>query len=150
MERVISSRMTFVMKFVYPVFGVFGMAPAIISTMRVAPVSAPIPIIALFLIFLGVMLFTFSRVKKITISDDGLSISNFRKSIRVPFTQIKSARARFLDLGLLSIHFEAPTEFGKSVVFIPQFKPFCRPMRHPTVIELQKRVQEAHAKSSIQ
>jgi len=147
----ISSRLTFVMKFIFPL----ACIPFIIGTLgiwlgHVHDVNGgPLPLdekwkfLAACIIGTTYILWTCVGLKKVRMNSTHLYVSNYRKEIAVPFLDIVDV-AEHGWLGLPStIQFRAPTEFGQSIKFLhpDSFIPFYYFWgSHSAVEDLKERV----------
>ena len=59
------------------------------------------------------------RLKRVALEDGVLVISNYLRTIRVPFTNVKSVHEHGFPYAHASIEFAEPTPFGRRVTFIP-------------------------------
>jgi Glu-tRNA(Gln) amidotransferase subunit E-like FAD-binding protein len=102
------------------------------------------PGIVVFFSVFGLFVWWLSRAQKVALLQSGLNISNYRRTLFVPFADIKEVRQRYLDMGLLRIGFQTKTTFGKSVLFIPRTRFLLPWQKHPILIELRERIQSAN------
>ena len=80
----------------------------------------------------------YARIKYIEIDATDLYISNYRRKISVPFSDIESVSENFwVNPRTVTIEFRNTTEFGKSVRFIPPTRIFAFWSPHPVVAELR-------------
>jgi len=133
----ISSRLTFFHKFIVPV-GVFLSLIDILfrsDFRRIDPNTPPyfIPIMAatVWMLWLGWPL------KKVSIFGDKLYVSNFRKEVVVPISEIVNVRGNILtEPQRVTIYLRNETEFGRKIVFIAKYRWFSFWSKHPVVDEL--------------
>jgi hypothetical protein len=87
---------------------------------------------------IGVVLWTCVPLKRVLLDGATLVISNFRKEIRVPATEIEDVRQTLLlSSKPITVTFKRDTDFGRSITFIPpvSFRPFAE---HRVVEDLRK------------
>ena len=78
------------------------------------------------------------RLKVVRMDDEALYVSNYRKEIRVPFSEVESVGGWFTKR-LVTIHFRMETEFGRKVSFMPELRWFDLDVfgPHPIIAELE-------------
>jgi hypothetical protein len=85
------------------------------------------------------------RLKRVTLRDGDLLISNFRNSVVVPIADVERVTEnRWINIHPVTLHLSRETEFGKKVVFMPKIRFWGFLSSHPVVQELR----EAAARSS--
>jgi hypothetical protein len=148
--RNLSSRLTFLYKLVFPVWWV-GVFAVVTATMFIAPDSftttadTQMTIKEFRMVFLAATIagaigfyWLCMRLKKVTLTDDVLAISNFLTVIQVPLRDVERVSGSILlSPELVWLHFRVPTEFGSKVVFAGKMRLFCGFSVHPLVDELQ-------------
>lgn len=78
------------------------------------------------------------RLKRVTIADDLVRMSNYSHAVTVPLRNIESVtEIRWLNIHPVTIHFYRPTDFGSTVVFMPTFR-LISWFSHPVVEELRR------------
>ncbi len=136
MKRTISSAFTMLSKCVIPVMivvlviveaWVMFSEDSLVVTLVVMPVS----IIAIASLWLCVPL------KRVQIDDETLYISNYIRTIAVPFSEIESIKEnKLFSTHPIWITLRNPTAFGKTIMFSPSW---CPPFSsHPIVDELRR------------
>lgn len=77
-------------------------------------------------------------LKKVRVNSTHLYVSNFRKEIAVPFSNIVDITEHRWSNNPITIHFRTPTAFGQSITFMPaeRFVPFLW-SSHPVVEDLK-------------
>ncbi len=86
------------------------------------------------------------RLKVVQIDDKFLYISNFRKEISMPISEIANvAESYLINLHPIFISFKNKTAFGKTIMFTP--KGFYLRMRHPIANELRDIVNKSNVGS---
>ena len=154
MRQVLSSKQTFVMKYLFPGFWLAGFTAATISLFSDvstgAPTQAPPPpemkwlFLAVTVLGGAFLYWTCMRLKRVEMDHDVLYVSNYRREVRVPLRDIAEvSENRWINIRPVTIEFRRDTDFGHRVVFIPQQRlwAFWRP--HPVVAELQGAVRRA-------
>jgi len=123
----LSSPLTFVNKFVFPVIWAGGWSYATALLFR-GQFRAPWWEKWLFLLLLVVGAFVLSRVayglKRVELEDLTLYISNYRKEIAVPITEVIKAGwdpyASIDNRSLVALKFKSETAFGRMIEFMPR------------------------------
>lgn len=136
----ISSRLTFFHKFILPLWFILGVTDILYwsgNTRKIGPDTEPY--------FLPLMLIGFCiwtlwlgwPLKKVSIFGDKLYVSNFRKEIAVPISEIVNVRGNILtDPQRVTIYLRNETEFGSKIRFIAKYRWFACWTKHPIVNEL--------------
>lgn len=159
MERTISSAQTLLMKVVFPPLWIGGFASATLAmflqepkppeAMPSAPSAehrraAPMPrdakwgFLAATLLGSAFIYWGCVRLKKVSLSDDSLIISNYLRSERVPLTELSKVTENvWINIHPVTLHFRNPTAFGSRVVFMPTVRAFGFFSNHPIVRELR-------------
>jgi hypothetical protein len=144
--EVLSSKLTFFYKFVFPSIWVGGFALSTLALFLSPAVENNEDIPAMRWAFLAVTLvgaellyWLCGRVKRVSLAEHEFVISNYRRTIRVPVRDVERVTSSiFMNPQLIWIHFRRPTEFGNRVVFMPEQRLFGSYTRHP----LAKRLNE--------
>ena len=77
-------------------------------------------------------------LKKVEMDDKFLYVSNFRKEIIVPLSEIHDVtEIVWINIHPVKIHFKSTTEFGDKIVFMPKFRMFSFFSSHPVVEKLK-------------
>jgi hypothetical protein len=127
MKRAISSRLTFFYKIVVPVISVAIPGIVVPSLMSQEPdkrwglqlaMAIGLLVVAAFVVFLLVSI----PLKYLEIDDQFLFVSNFRRTIMVPLSEIEQVGYPFPGLRPLtaSVKFKNPTAFGNEILFLPR------------------------------
>jgi len=138
---VISSSMSFFYKFIFTSLWImgFGMGTLSITSNGINNESAIFIIaftIGTLFIYWGCM-----RVKKVSIDNQYLYISNYSKTIKVHRSNIKKITENvFVNTNPIWIHFKQTNEFGDYIVFIPKKRIFSFFTSHPIVKELRREI----------
>lgn len=76
-------------------------------------------------------------LKKVSIDDHNLYVSNYRTEITIPITEITDVREfLFSEPRRVTIHLRNPTEFGSKIIFLATYRAFAFLSPHPIVDEL--------------
>jgi hypothetical protein len=87
----------------------------------------------------GFICWTCVRLKRVSIDDQFLYVSNYSNEIAIPFSDIGDVtQNRWMNNQQVSIHFKVPTEFGDAIVFMPRFRFFAFAGTHPVVDRLKQ------------
>ncbi|MBP1747595.1 MAG: hypothetical protein H6Q52_134 [Deltaproteobacteria bacterium] len=143
--RTLSSEWTLFYKFIFPVLWT-GIFAGITLVMFMAPdlFSAKgnfQPVIFLAMTILGSAWWYWIsiRLKKVTLEDDLLVISNFQTQVKIPLRGIERVSGSILmNPELVWLHLASPTVFGSKIVFMAKFRFFSGLTRHPVVEELER------------
>jgi hypothetical protein len=145
----LSSRLTFVTKFIFPTIWIVGFGYGTLA-MWVGeftdkhggppPIEAKFGFLAIFAAGSVFILWTCARLKKIRVDDRSIYVSNFFKEISLPVDMIVDVTGnRWLSSRPVTIRFRGGTEFGDRITFIPAQRPFL-PWRHQPVVEELRRL----------
>ncbi len=146
--RTISSKLTFITKFVFPTFwitlfgfGTFAMWAGQLTDRQGAPPPIEIKFVFLAVFVAGSLfiLWTCVRLKEVRVDDRLIYVSNYLKEISVPVDTIADiTENRWINYRPVTIHFRCDTEFGNKITFMPK-RGLIAPWRsHPVVGELQR------------
>lgn len=143
MKRRLSSKQTFFLKIILPIFfvvisttgflvSVFGPRQSELLVLKII-----IPTIIIFGIYS--MYMTVMRYKKVLIDEHFLYVSNYRKEIKIPFSEIADVtEIKWHRTRPITIHLKTSSEFGRKIVFTPKFNGFRVFAENPIVAELKK------------
>ena len=134
----LSSSLTFFNKFVFPTVWIGGFALGTFL-MFFAPDGVKGDVREGRWIFFGATIVgaTFfywasMRLKRVSLVDDELVISNYRRTIRVHLRDVERVSSSVLmHPELMWLHLRRPTEFGTRIVFMPKQRFFGGYTRHP-------------------
>jgi hypothetical protein len=148
--RQISSRLTALFKFVLPGILVLSLINVGIASIRGeflgAPPGLPIffqpyfqPLIsAMLLLYTG---WLFWPLKKVSIDEENLYVSNFRTVIIIPISEIDRVTEFILsEPRRVTVHLKTATDFGQKIVFLGTYRAFAFFSSHPVVTELRRQV----------
>ena len=123
-ERVISSKDTFFYKIILPVFLLIcaTILPAAVYLYDKKNNAVAAVFVFLFLLISVALFFLMTKaLKKLSLADGFLYVSNYRKEIAVPLSNIEKI-LWFGDMRPTMIYLKTPSEFGKKVNFYPNIK----------------------------
>ena len=148
MQQQISSAQTFLMKVLFPCVWISGFGAGTLSLwlgVMHGKNGAPPPdemkwqfllawlVGTIFILWLSVPL------KRVRVESSSLFISNYLKEISTPLKNIRDVTEnRWINIHPVTIHFREPTEFGRSVTFMPTTRFFGLWSSHPIVAELKR------------
>lgn len=150
--KTISSRLTFVMKFIFPSVFLSG---SFVGTLSMwlgqmhyengdqLPLEEKWKFLAAWIFGATYILWSCVGLKKVRMDSTHLYVSNFRKEIAIPFVDVVDITEHHWFNLPCTIHFRAPTEFGQSIKFLrpDSFIPFYYCFgSHPAVEDLKERV----------
>ncbi len=126
--RRISSLLTFSSKFVLPTLFVIGSLNVMILGPSSRSVNDETPIGLFYLIsivFGALAVWNGWRLKWVAIDEKNqrLYVSNYRKEVMIPFSEIEDAAEFFFsDPRRITIRLRNPTEFGQKIVFLATYR----------------------------
>ena len=135
----LSSMLTIIYKVIFPTVWLGGFGIGTIAMV----LSEPRPdwgfAIALLIGFLMFYFFCFP-LKSVEIDQSYLYMSNYIKTVQVPFSQIEEVtESRLINIHPVWVKFKTPTEFGSTIVFMPYFHfGSIFMMSHPVVAKLRE------------
>jgi hypothetical protein len=95
----------------------------------------PLVFVPLFLIYI---FWLCVPLKKVSVANNTLYVSNYRKEIAVPLSEIADVRGnRFTEPQRVTIYLRQPSEFGSKIVFMAKHRIFSFYSVHPVVDELK-------------
>ena len=160
-RRAISSALTFIYKVIFPPVWIGGFALATIflfaggGTGFRDTAGNPLPPQMKWYFLLGTvaggaLLYRFCvRLKRVELDDAALYVSNYAREIRVPLRDIEDVTEnRWINIHPVTVHFFRETEFGTSIVFMPEVRWFAFFSSHPIVAELREAARRARGESS--
>jgi hypothetical protein len=129
------------MKFIYPALWILW-GSAFLSAFFDGSKGADAPIkwIILIMWVAGFAFICWSsvRLKKVSVDDDFLYVSNFIKEISIPLSDIYDVTENvWVSIHPVTIHLKSQSEFGDKIVFMPTTRFFPFFSSHPVVSELK-------------
>ena len=132
MRQALSSRWTFVSKFVFPAIWIPIFGIGVILTFQnprtvlyngvrgAAPPYIGFIFLGAWLVGSACVLWFTAPLKLVSVEGDDLIVSNYAKEWRVPLTNISAVtQNRWINLRPITIHFREETPFGQTAVFMP-------------------------------
>ena len=140
--RRISSRLTFVTKFLSPVFTLFVLWRMVGFGIDF-PFKRELPFLGFFLIFLaaavGYNIWTAIRIKSVQADANNLYVSNYFKETIIPLDHIdKVTEVVWLEPRVVTIHLKGVSEFGQKIAFLAPYRMFAFYSESPIVAELKR------------
>ena len=78
-------------------------------------------------------------MKRVSVDDNFLYVSNYLKEIAIPLSDIHDvAENRWVNIHPVTIRLKASSEFGDKIVFMPTARFFALFSSHPVVSELKE------------
>lgn len=146
--KVISSSKTFLMKVIFPTIwiSIFGMGTALLwfgglhgKGGQLPPPEMKWVFLAVWLIGSTVILRLCGTLKKVSLGDGVIVVSNYRKEIRIPAGEILDVTENpWINIRPVTIRLRRTTEFGDTVVFMPKTQLGWPWREHAVLEELRK------------
>lgn len=143
MKRELSSKQTFLLKIILPICFIAILTAAISVIIfsseksEISPVIIIFPLIGLLGIFS--MYFTVMRYKKVSVDERFLYVSNYRKEIKIPVSNISDVtETKWIRTRPITIHLKTESEFGRKIVFTPKMNGFRVFADNPIIAELKE------------
>lgn len=136
------------MKVIYPhlmitVFGVQAFS-SLFAPQTINAREAFIGIVG-WVIFSAFIYFGCYRLKKVSVDDRFLYISNYLKEVQVPLSEVADVtESSSSNIRPVIIHLISSTEFGRKIIFMPKEWRFGFYSTHPVVNELKEMVESYH------
>jgi predicted membrane protein len=130
MRRKLSSRQTALAKFVIPA-AIFAAAAALLTIFFAVPLLSGEPFTLggalISLVVAGVLIrwgCAYVPLKVVSLDGRHLLVSNYRKEIAVPLSEVKQvAEVKQFEQKLIVLSLKRPTEFGREIKFLPRAQP---------------------------
>ncbi len=138
MRKTISSSMTIIYKFILPGFIIAAFSVGGIAMFAMGEIRIALPY-SFFFVLVIVLTYLFGmRFKKVEMDDERLYVSNYRTTMEVHRSRIRSVSENvWINIHPVTLHLSASTEFGDKIVFVPKVRPFAFFSSHPIVGELR-------------
>lgn len=89
------------------------------------------------------------RLVRVVMTDRELRISNYRREIVVPLSDVEQVREnRWINVHPVTVQFVRRTDLGYRIVFMPKARPFALFSSHPIVAELRAAIERAKRATS--
>ena len=139
--RRVSSSATHFYQFVFAPVWIIGMGSGAISVLNnpnVDPAYLKF-VFPIAWVILSVFCLTVFRYAVVDVSETYLRITRLWKTQEIPWTSVSDIRgSAFIEPGTVSIHFNSPTRFGRSISFLPNDPLFPTETYIPVRDELQR------------
>lgn len=137
MPRQISSRFTFYYKFALVPLTVLSCIFFWVVTKPADGIGSLIPFIAFWIVMFSFWFWMSLGLKKVSVDDRNLYVSNYRTEITIPLTEVSDVREFLLsEPRRVTIYLRSPTVFGSKIVFLATYRAFAFLSPHPIVDEL--------------
>ena len=84
------------------------------------------------------MYMTVMRYKKVSVDENFLYVSNYRKEIKISVSEIADViETKWVRTRPVTIHLKNDSEFGRKIVFMPKFNGFRIFADNPLIAELK-------------
>jgi hypothetical protein len=135
----ISSLLTFFYKIIFPTLWIGGFGLGTLGVLISGSSNAGGFFIGLLIGSLFFYWFCFP-LKSVQLDEHYLYVSNFRKTIQIPFSYIEEVtECPLINIHPVWIKFKIPTEFGTKIIFMPYFHfGSLFMMSHPVVAKLRE------------
>ena len=142
MQRQISSELTAFWKYLFPVLWIpligFG-AIAAASLAKTKP--GWILFVIGWIIASGYVIWFARRLKFVSIDEDFVYVSQFRKQVQIPLAHIEGVKELFSSRPkLIALTLKQPSDFGEQIVFLPRTLRGAAVRSHPMVEEIERAV----------
>jgi len=138
--RQVSSRLTFIVKFISPVATLLVGGEKLFSIGWFGAKGDPafITVFSAFLFaILAFHLWTAWRIKVVTADSNNLYVSNYFKETTIPLEQIADITEMiWFDPRVITIHLSSPSEFGLKIAFLAPYRVFAFYSPSPIIDEL--------------
>lgn len=143
MKRELSSKQTFFLKIILPIFFAAMFMTAFAGIIFSSKKVELLPLIIIFpligLAGICAMYLTVMRYKKVSVDAQFLYISNYRNEIKVPLSNISDVtEIKWIRTRPITIHLKNDSEFGRKIVFSPKMNGFRVFADNPIVAELKE------------
>jgi hypothetical protein len=149
-QAVLSSRLTYFTKVIFPIVwvGGFGAVTAAVWASNGAPNQMKWTFLTALIV--GALSFWWAclPLKKVRIDDGTLYVSNFRKEIALPLDIVERvSENRWVNFRPVTLYFRRFTDFGDKIVFMPKSRIIMPWQSHPVVDEIRQMIKVATAES---
>lgn len=106
-----------------------------------------LPFLIMMLAIWGISLWSCVKLKRVSIDDDYLYVTNFLKGIVVPLSEIEEVKQnKWYQSKFVKIKLRHPTEFGSEILFMPKGSFYFMFGKHPVVEEIKDLAREAYSR----
>lgn len=149
-RAVLSSRLTFVTKVIFPMVWIGGFGAGTIAVWASNNTTDQMKWGFLAVLIVGALSIWWScvRLKKVSVDGSALYVSNFLKEIALPFDVVdRVSENRWINIRPVTLYFRRFTDFGNKIVFMPKTRIMLPWRSHPVVDEIKRMVKVAPAES---
>ena len=156
--RSLSSRLTFVIKFLLPPFMFCTFGLLVFMSWNVYLRGGANSRLLAFACVVTVIWITISwmcwrwgvPVKHVQLIDSNLRVSNYLRHFDVPLTAIKRiSENRWINSNPVTLEFDRHTLFGDSIMFMPTWRIYPMASPHPVLAELEQAVAQARLRERL-
>jgi hypothetical protein len=156
--RSLSSRLTFVIKFLLPPFMFFALGFMTCMSWGQYMVGSPNRLPAAFIwVFTVVWVATTWMlwrwgvpVKHVQLIDSNLRVSNYLRHFDVPLSAIKRiSENRWINSNPVTLEFDRHTLFGDSIMFMPKWRMYPMASPHSVLAELEQAIAQARLRDRL-
>jgi hypothetical protein len=139
-ERLSNRWGTFLIRFVWPAFGLGSIPGFLISLAWWRPAGAEFIFLAsgMFVLMPAYYWFVSRSIRWVWAGHDGLRISDGWSEIRAPYSDVEDVRGFWYARDLVRVALKKPTPVGRRFIFIPSFRLIAWG-NHPVVNRLRER-----------
>ncbi len=137
----LSSLQTFPIKFIFPPLwiGLFGFGALVSLFAQRGDLRASLVMFLMWIAGSAFIYWSCIRLKKVSVDNHFLYVSNYLKEISVPLSDIGDVtEIVWLNSHPVTVHLKFATEFGDKIVFMPKVRWFAFFSSHPVVAELKE------------
>jgi hypothetical protein len=141
MKKEISSEATTFWKYLFPTVWIPLMGVWAIAAFQTTAEPGWILFVVGWVIASGYIIWFARRLKFVSIDEDFVYVSQFRKQIQIPLAHIDGVEEKFWARPkLITLTLNHPSEFGKQIMFVPRTPLFAAFRSHPLVEEIEKAI----------
>jgi len=122
--ELLSSHQTFFSKFILPPIWIGGTGLGLMKSGFGNARAWPVVFVG-WIVASGFVYWSCARLKRVSIDEQFLYVSNYSNEIAIPFSDIGDVTQNlWINNQQVTIHFKVPNEFGGAIVFMPRFRFF--------------------------
>ena len=142
MKRQISSELTSFWKYLFPILWIPLIGFGSIAAASLAKTKPGwILFVVGWIIASGYVIWFARRLKFVSIDEDFVYVSQFRKQVQIPLAHIEGVKETLSSRPkLITLTLTQPSEFGEQIVFLPRAQQWAAGRSHPLVEEIQRAV----------
>jgi hypothetical protein len=141
MRRQLSSGETLLVKLIFPLMWIGALGFLEVRTLftKRENLGSNLGSLLIWLVVSWFIYRTCVRLKKVSIDDHNLYVSNYFREIAIPLSYITQVTENvWINHEPVTIHLQFSTEFGDTIVFMPKTRMFHFFSEHPVVGELRR------------